>query len=64
MAHGYSGAVTGEVLAVIKCADWESFGKMMQSMSADSEYQDILSGIVSTGTAELASRSVVVSIDL
>ncbi len=64
MAQVHAGAYAGQFLAVIHCADWAAYGSMMQGVSADPEYQDILTSIVASGTAEIMGRSIVVSIDI
>ena len=64
MAQVHAGAFAGQVMAVIRCADWASYGKMMQGLGADPVYQDLLISITASGTAEITGRSIVVGIDL
>jgi hypothetical protein len=52
----HSGAYAGQVFGVITFADWESYGKAMQGLSTDPEYQRVYGDM--TRTFELQERSV------
>jgi hypothetical protein len=58
----YTGPYTGQFLAAVRFADWETYGKAMQAMSTDTEYQSIMAEAQQVG--ELHGRSIVVSLDL
>jgi hypothetical protein len=57
----YSGPNTGQFLGRIRYPDWEAFGRAQQAMAKDPEFQKVMTEAL--GTADLQSRSVVVSVD-
>jgi hypothetical protein len=58
----YSGPDTGEFYVAITFPDWTAFGRAMQTLSADPQYQRIYSEALKVG--ELQDRSVIISEDL
>ena len=37
----YAGAYAGQIFGILTFADWESYGKAMQALAADAEYQRV-----------------------
>ena len=62
LSRFHSGAMAGEWLISTRFADWVVYGKAMEAMSKDQEFQKILADVMSK--AELTSRSVAVGVDL
>ena len=58
----FAGAHAGQVFGVITFPDWETYGKAMQGLTADSEYQKILAELSSA--FELQERSIMSVEDL
>jgi len=58
----YAGAYAGQVFGILTFADWESYGKAMQALAADAEYQRVYGEL--TKTFELQERFVSVVEDL
>ena len=58
----YSGAYAGQDFGILTFADWESYGKAMQALTADAEYQRIYGELVKG--FELQERFVSVVEDL
>jgi hypothetical protein len=50
----FCGCLAGQVFGVITYPDWETYGKAMQSLTSDPEYQRIMAGL--TSTFELQER--------
>ncbi len=58
----YAGAYAGQIFGILTFADWESYGKAMQALAADAEYQRVYREL--TKTFELQERYVSVVEDL
>jgi hypothetical protein len=58
----YAGAHAGQIFGIITFADWESYGKAMQALAADADYQRIYGQL--TKTFELQERFISVVDDL
>jgi hypothetical protein len=48
LGNCFAGAYAGQVFGVISYPDWETYGKAMQSLTTDPEYQRIMTGLTST----------------
>src|SRR5947209_292590 len=46
LGNCYAGAYAGQVFGILTFADWESYGKAMQALAADPEYQRIYGELV------------------
>jgi len=57
-----AGAYAGQVFGVITFPDWETYGKAMQGLSDDPEYQKVLAELSST--FQLQERSIMSVEDL
>ena len=62
LGHIFTGPYAGQFLAAARFPDWETCGKVMQAMSTDAEYQNVLAEAHQVG--ELHGRSIVVGLDL
>jgi hypothetical protein len=62
VAQIYTGPYTGQFMAAVRFPDWETYGKAMQAMSTDAEYQNLMAEAQQVG--ELHGRSILVSLDL
>jgi hypothetical protein len=58
----YAGAYAGQIFGVITFLDWAAYGKVMQELAADADYQRIYAEI--TKAFELQDRMVSVIEDL
>ena len=58
----YSGPFAGLYIVVIRYADWETYGKAMQSMSNDPAYQEVYAEATTVG--KLEGRGIIVGIDI
>jgi hypothetical protein len=58
----FSGRYTGQFLAAIRYPDWERWGRTMQAMATEVEYQKAL--VEADRLCELRSRSIVLDLDL
>ena len=58
----HSGAHTGTVTVVTMYPDWQAFGRAVQGMYEDQNYQTLFAEVVKTG--ELLDRSIMVMQDL
>jgi len=58
----HAGPDAGQWVAVITYSNWESYGKAMQALTNDPEYQALLAQV--SAISELTGRRIVVSIDL
>ena len=47
LGNCFAGAYAGQVFGVITFPDWETYGKAMQGLTADPEYQKILTELSS-----------------
>ena len=62
LGNCYAGAYAGQIFGVITFPDWEAYGKAMQALARDGEYQRIYGEL--TKTFELQERFVSVIEDL
>jgi len=62
LGNCHAGAYAGQIFGVITYADWEAYGKAMQALAGDAEYQRIYGEL--TKTFELQERFVSVIEDL
>ena len=58
----YTGPYAGQFVAAVRYPNWETYGKAMQAMSTDAEYQSLMAEAQQVG--ELHGRSIIVSLDL
>ena len=58
IGYGFAGAYIGQVVAAVTFNDWGSYGRAMQSITADPEYQRLLGEM--TKRFEVVDRSIVV----
>jgi hypothetical protein len=59
VGYCHSGAYTGQIYAAIFFPDWAAYGRAMQALSEDAEYQRIFAEALKV--AELEDRSVLVT---
>ena len=62
LGYCYSGECTGQLLAVTIFPDWSTYGRAMQAISEDSQYQSLLAEALKIG--ELQERAVFITEDL
>jgi hypothetical protein len=62
LGNCYAGAYAGQIFGVITYPDWEAYGKAMQALAGDAEYQRIYGEL--TKAFELQERFVSVIEDL
>ena len=62
MGTFYSGPYTGQIMVAVRYPDWKTYGRAMDALASDTQYQKILEEV--RKTAELQSRSVVVGLDI
>src|SRR6516225_7275043 len=62
LGYCHSGEYSGQVYAAIIFPDWATYGRAMQALSGDAQYQRIFAEALKI--AELQDRSVIVSQDL
>ena len=62
IAQVHSGAYTGQWVAMVEFADWEAYGKAMQALLADSEYQKLIAKASTIG--ELEGRGILNVMDV
>lgn len=58
IGYGFAGDYMGQVVASITFPDWESYGRALQSLTADPDYHRVLAEAAKT--FELLDRSIVV----
>jgi hypothetical protein len=57
IGYGFAGQYMGQVVAAVTFRDWESYGRAMQSITADPDYQRLMTEL--TKTFEIVDRSIV-----
>ena len=62
LGYCHSGPYTGQIYAAIIFPDWATYGRAMQALSEDAQYQRIFAE--ASKIAELQDRSVIVTQDL
>src|ERR1700751_5055697 len=62
LGYCHSGQYTGQVYAAIIFSDWATYGRAMQALSEDPQYQRIYAEALKI--ADLQDRSVIVSQDI
>ena len=62
IGYGFSGAFIGQAIGAITFRDWESYGRALQSLTADPDYQRLLAEFGKN--FELVDRSIVVGEEL
>src|SRR6266705_168386 len=62
LGYCHSGEFTGQVYAAIIFPDWATYGRAMQALSEDAQYQRIFAEALKI--ADLQDRSVIVTQDL
>lgn len=62
MSTFYSGAYTGQILVAIRYPDWKTYGKAMDKLAQDAQYQKLMAEV--RKTSELLSRNVLVGLDI
>ena len=58
----YTGQWAGEWLAVVRYKSWAAYGKAMEGLAEDAEFQKLIAHVLSV--AELTGRVITVGIDL
>ena len=62
LGYCYSGEYTGQLLAVVNSPDWATYGRAMQAISEDTQYQGLLAEALKI--AELQERALFITEDL
>ncbi len=62
LAEIHTGVHAGHRLVSIRYPDWVTYGKVMQSLAGDAEFQKLMSEV--RANAKLEERTVLVSMDL
>ena len=62
LGQSYSGPYAGQFVIAMRYADWETYGKAMQSMGNDPAFQDAYAE--ATKVAKLEGRGIIVGIDI
>jgi hypothetical protein len=62
VGYGFAGQFIGQVVAAVTFPDWESYGKGLQSLTADPDYHRLIAE--ASKTFELVDRSIVVGEEL
>ena len=62
LGYCHSGEYTGQVYAAIIFPDWATYGRAMQALSADAQYQRIFADALKI--ADLQDRSVIITQDI
>ena len=62
LGYCHSGEYTGQVYAAIIYPDWATYGRAMQALSGDAQYQRIFAEALKI--ADLQERSVIVTQDI
>jgi uncharacterized protein DUF6854 len=58
IGYGFAGEYMGEVVLAATFPDWESYGRAMQSLTADPEYRRLLTEF--TKMYQMVDRSIVI----
>jgi hypothetical protein len=62
LGYCYSGEYTGQLLAVVNFPDWATYGRAMQAISEDSQYQGLLSEALKIAELQVC-RAEIINLD-